>query len=121
MCIRADVFTAVTTRNAFFWDVAPCSYCKNQRFGGMYGLHHQSDKNAELGTTFAVTSNPRTLRSMIVATLFSLTSFLTRVIRRNIPEDDIFKIVMQVVHTLIVEDMRGSNGLRERGKMQWIL
>jgi hypothetical protein len=25
--------------------VTPCSYCKNQRFGGRYRLHHQGGKN----------------------------------------------------------------------------
>jgi hypothetical protein len=25
--IRFDVFTAVTMKNAVFWDVAPCRYC----------------------------------------------------------------------------------------------
>jgi hypothetical protein len=30
--------------DAVFWDVTPCSYCKNGRFGGTYHLHNQSDK-----------------------------------------------------------------------------
>jgi hypothetical protein len=34
-----EVFTAVTKKNAVFWDVAPCRYCINRRFGGMYRLH----------------------------------------------------------------------------------
>jgi hypothetical protein len=29
-----EVFTAVTTKNAVFWDVMPCGSCKNRRFGG---------------------------------------------------------------------------------------
>jgi hypothetical protein len=32
-------------KNAVFWDVIPCGSCKKWRFGGMYRLHHQSDKN----------------------------------------------------------------------------
>jgi hypothetical protein len=28
-------------KNAVFWDVAPCRYCINRRFGGMYSLHLQ--------------------------------------------------------------------------------
>jgi hypothetical protein len=32
-------------KNAVFWDVAPCGSCKYRRFGGMYRLHHQGDKN----------------------------------------------------------------------------
>jgi hypothetical protein len=31
--------------NSIFWDATPCGCCKNRRFGGMYLLHHQSDKN----------------------------------------------------------------------------
>jgi hypothetical protein len=30
---RFEVFTAVTMKNGVFWDVTPCSSCKNQRFG----------------------------------------------------------------------------------------
>jgi hypothetical protein len=39
------VFTVVTVKNAVFWDVTPCGSCKNGRFGRMYHLHHQGDKN----------------------------------------------------------------------------
>jgi hypothetical protein len=31
--VRFEVFTAVTMRNGIFWDVTPCSSCKNWRFG----------------------------------------------------------------------------------------
>jgi hypothetical protein len=41
---KNGVSTAVTMKNVF-WYVRPCGYCKNRRFGGMYGLHHQGDKN----------------------------------------------------------------------------
>jgi hypothetical protein len=27
--VRFEAFTAVTMKNAFFWDVAPCRYCVN--------------------------------------------------------------------------------------------
>jgi hypothetical protein len=27
---------AVTIKNAVFWDVMTCGFCKNQRFGGMF-------------------------------------------------------------------------------------
>jgi hypothetical protein len=29
-----EVFTALTMENGVFWDVTPCGYCKNRRFGG---------------------------------------------------------------------------------------
>jgi hypothetical protein len=34
--VRSEVFTAVTIKNAVFWDVAPCKYFVNRRFGGTY-------------------------------------------------------------------------------------
>jgi hypothetical protein len=40
-----EVFTAVTMKNAVFWDVTPCGSCKNRRFGGTWLLLHQGDKN----------------------------------------------------------------------------
>jgi hypothetical protein len=39
--VRFEVFTAVTMKNAVFWDVAPCRSCVNRRFGGTYRLHLQ--------------------------------------------------------------------------------
>jgi hypothetical protein len=33
-CVRFEVSTAVTMKNAVFWDVTPCGSCKNRRFGG---------------------------------------------------------------------------------------
>jgi hypothetical protein len=33
--IRFEVFTALTMKNAVFWDLAPCRSCVNRRFGGM--------------------------------------------------------------------------------------
>jgi hypothetical protein len=32
--VRFEVFTAVTMKNGVFWDVTPCSSCKNRRFVG---------------------------------------------------------------------------------------
>jgi hypothetical protein len=29
-----EVFTTVNIKNAVFWDVAPCRFCVNLRFGG---------------------------------------------------------------------------------------
>jgi hypothetical protein len=31
---KIEVFTAVTRKNYVFWDLAPCRYCVNRRFGG---------------------------------------------------------------------------------------
>jgi hypothetical protein len=45
-----EVFTAVTIKNAFLWDVGPCRSCMNRRFGGTYSLHLQGRKIRERGT-----------------------------------------------------------------------
>jgi hypothetical protein len=42
---------AVTIKNTVFWHVAPCSFCVNRRFGGMYRLHFQGRKIRERGTS----------------------------------------------------------------------
>jgi hypothetical protein len=44
-CVSFVIFTAVTIKNASFWDVTPCGSCRNRIFGGTYRLHHQGDKN----------------------------------------------------------------------------
>jgi hypothetical protein len=38
--VRYEVFTAVTVKNAVFWDVTPRGSCKNLRLGGTYCLHY---------------------------------------------------------------------------------
>jgi hypothetical protein len=53
MCIyvRFEIFTAVTMKNSFFWDVAPCRSCLNRRFGGTYRHHLQGRKIRERETS----------------------------------------------------------------------
>jgi hypothetical protein len=51
-----------TRKNAVFWDVTPCSFCKKWHFGGAYCLHLQRTRNCEVGITSAVNSNRCTLR-----------------------------------------------------------
>jgi hypothetical protein len=43
--VRFEVFTAVTMKNVVFWDVMPCGFCKNRRFGGTSRLLHLGDTN----------------------------------------------------------------------------
>jgi hypothetical protein len=70
-------------KEAIFWDVTPCGSCENTSFGGMYCLHHQGKKNADVSSSLALfTLMMETIRS-------SEMSFLTRATRRHIPEDDI--------------------------------
>jgi hypothetical protein len=47
------VFTAVTMKNVFFWDVAACRFCANRRFGGTYRLYLQGRKIRQRGTSVA--------------------------------------------------------------------
>jgi hypothetical protein len=42
---RFEVFTAMTTKNAVFWNITACCSCKDRRFGRTYRLHHQEEKN----------------------------------------------------------------------------
>jgi hypothetical protein len=45
--VRFEVFTAMIKKNAVFWDVAPCRYFVNRRFGGTYPLHLQGIRNPQ--------------------------------------------------------------------------
>jgi hypothetical protein len=45
--VRFEVFTALTMKNAIFWDVAPCRSCVNRCFRGTYCLHLQGRKIRE--------------------------------------------------------------------------
>jgi hypothetical protein len=49
--LRLEVFTALTMKNAVFWDEVPCRSCVNRRFGGTYRLHLQGRKIRERGTS----------------------------------------------------------------------
>jgi hypothetical protein len=60
--VSFEVFTAVTIKNAVFWDVAPCRYCVNRRFGGTYRHHLQGIRNPRA----------RNQREQIVAATLSL-------------------------------------------------
>jgi hypothetical protein len=42
---NTGVLTTVTMKNAVFWDVTPCSSCKNPSLGGIYRHHHYGDNN----------------------------------------------------------------------------
>jgi hypothetical protein len=49
--ILNEFFTAVTMKNAVFWNVAQCRSCVNRRFGGTYRLHLQGRKIRKRGTS----------------------------------------------------------------------
>jgi hypothetical protein len=54
---RLRVFMAVTMKNTIFWNVTPCSSCKNRLFGGTHGLHHQGDENRQARNNVSSTSS----------------------------------------------------------------
>jgi hypothetical protein len=54
--VRFDDFTAVTMKNAVFWDLALYISCANRRFGGTYRLHLQGRKIHEGGTSVSRSS-----------------------------------------------------------------
>jgi hypothetical protein len=94
---------AVTMKNAIFLGVMPCGFCKNQRFGGMYCLHHQDDKKWQarnvssmallhsvlqlLVTVSVITSLPILVTLFMEAVCSSEISVLTRGTQCNIPND----------------------------------
>jgi hypothetical protein len=92
--VRFEVFTAVTMKNAVFWDVAPCRSCLNRRFGGTYHIHLQSRKISERGTSRWLPAHAAssladfsTLKMKVI--LSCETSVYTRPTRPHIPEDGI--------------------------------
>jgi hypothetical protein len=82
-------------KNVVFWDVAPCGSCKNRRFGVVYRLHHQVDKNRRtrkdvnlvsvLVTAKVVPTSTILVNLIMESLLSSETSVLTRAMMRKIP------------------------------------
>jgi hypothetical protein len=57
-------------KNAVFWDVKPCGYYKNRRFGGTYHFHHQGYKNSILRSVLRLLVTDNVLpNSLILVTL----------------------------------------------------
>jgi hypothetical protein len=96
--VRFAVSTAVTMKNTVFWDVAPCRYFVNRRFGETYRLHLQGIRN------------PRAIRS-------SETSVNKISTRRHITEDGILQntimfgtILRRHYSNFMIERLRKDGG-----------
>jgi hypothetical protein len=72
-----------------FWDVAPCSCCKDRRLGGTYFLHHQGEK--QIAVNF-VPSSFILFKLMIETIRSPETSGLTTATRHRIPEEGILNV-----------------------------
>jgi hypothetical protein len=75
----------MTMKNTVFWDVAPCRYFVNRRFGGTYRLHLQGRSNPR-------TMNQREQIASAIAICSSETSVNKIPTRRHIPEDGILQV-----------------------------
>jgi hypothetical protein len=92
-----------TTKNAVFWDVMPCGFCQNRRFGGTYCLYHKGDKNQQdilfLHSVQRLIVTVDIPSSQIIVTLLATEmSVLTRTTWHNIPEDSILHhpLILQI-------------------------
>jgi hypothetical protein len=56
-------------KNAVFWELAPCRFCVNRRFRGMYRLHLQGRKIRERETSVS-----RWLQTTAAVTVVKLTT-----------------------------------------------
>jgi hypothetical protein len=97
--VRFKVVTAVTMKNAVFWDVMPCGSFKNQSFGGTWHLYHQGDfgfihsVRRLLVTANGVPNSPILVTLMMQALRSSETSVLTRAAQRNIEKTAFFNFI----------------------------
>jgi hypothetical protein len=104
-CVGFEVFTAVTMKNAVFWDVAPCGFIINRRFGGKSRLHllgttndASEEKCKTVANRLTTLRQPSNIfqRSFFSSTLkiettrSSETSVYNKLTQRHIPEDGIF-------------------------------
>jgi hypothetical protein len=128
--VRSEVFMAMTTKNAFFWDVAQCRSCMNRHFGGTYRLHLQGRKIHERGTSVG-----RWLQSSLAyfstlkmeAIRSSETSIHTRSSQHHIPENCIlhwplllgilyFRVAMCVNHSSLANVAENNSRVESEWK-----
>jgi hypothetical protein len=100
VCVRYEVFTAVTMKNAVFWDVAPCRYCVNRRFRGTYRLLLPVHAGSSLADFSTLKMEALHSSEMMV---------YTRSTRRHIPEEGILQYCL-VLQMSVVSRLSKSTG-----------
>jgi hypothetical protein len=84
ICVRFEVFTAMTKKNAVFWDVTPY-------------LEFLRSVRRLLVMANVVHSSPILVTQMMEALRFSGTPVLTRATRHNVPEDGILRVYVWII------------------------
>jgi hypothetical protein len=97
--VRFEVFTAVTTENAIFWDATLFGFCKNLRFGETHEVFLQSVRRL-IVIANVVPSSLILVTQMMDTVRYSETSVVTKATRRNIPEDDILHFTVSLVREM---------------------
>jgi hypothetical protein len=93
--VRFVVFTAVTMKNAVFWDVAPCRSRVNRRFGGTYRLHLQGIRNPRaMNQVEQVLVDSWISYTLKMEAIHSSETSVNKIsTRRHIPEDGILQVM----------------------------
>jgi hypothetical protein len=94
--VRVEVFTAVTMKNAVFWDFAPCRCGVNRRIGGTYRLHLLGRRKNPRSHLLTLVPGSRILSSTLKmeAIRVSETSVCTISTQRQIPQDAFLHIIL---------------------------
>jgi hypothetical protein len=80
-------------KNAVFWDVTHCDFCKNRRFREMYSFDHHGDRNRRARNFYTANTAPNSpilVTLMMEAIRSSETSVLIRSTQHHILVDGIF-------------------------------
>jgi hypothetical protein len=109
-----EVFTVVIMKSAIFWDVTLCGSCKNQRFKGMYRLHHQGDKNQRATNVSSRAAKARCMLQLLVTANISSLLILVTLLMEAIHSSEISVLTratpcnireVSILHTLDSSDV----------------